>query len=139
MARKPSTRVVLNRAALNTVDLATAEGLEEVVRTVVETARPPDAPPYGQGLPAHGGWLVYAGAKKVGGGSLDGRQPKKPRGFRVQGSRMLQAIAGFSFPGRFQESGTAKMAANPFLTPAASATVPHAPSIMKPAVQRRLR
>lgn len=139
MARKPSTRVVMNRAALNEVDLAIADGLEEVVRTVIETAQPPDAPPYGEGLPAHGGWLVYAGANKVGGGSLDGRQPKKPRAFRVAGSRQIQAIAGFSFPGRFQEAGTAKMRANPFLTPAAAETMPHAPAIMKPAVQRRLR
>jgi hypothetical protein len=139
MPRKPSTRVVFNRAALNTVDLAVAEGLEEVVRTVVESANPPDAAPFGAGLVTHGGWLVYAGANKVGGGSLDGRQPKKPRAFRVKGSRQIQAIAGFSFPGRFQEGGTAKMRANPFLTPTASSVVPHAPAIMKPAVSRRLR
>jgi len=139
MARKVNSRVVLNRAALNEVDLAIADGLEEVVRSVVEAAQPPDAAPYGEGLVTHGGWLVYAGSKKVGGGSLDGRQPKKPRAFRVAGSRMIQAIAGFSFPGRFQEAGTAKMAANPFLTPAAGRVVPHAPQIMKPAVSRRLR
>ena len=139
MARKASSRVVMNRAALNEIDLAIAEGLEEVVRTVVENAQPPDAPPYGSGLVAHGGWLVYAGANKVGGGSLDGRQPKKPRSFQVKGSRQIQAIAGFSFPGRFQEAGTAKMRANPFLTPSAAEVTPHAPSIMKPAVQRRLK
>jgi len=138
MARKPSTRVVMNRAALHEVDLAVADGLEEVVRTVVENAQPPDAPPYGSGLVAHGGWLVYAGAEKVGGGSLDGRQPKKPRAFRTKGSGQIQAIAGFSFPGRFQEAGTAKMRANPFLTPSASETIPHAGPIMQPAVRRRL-
>jgi hypothetical protein len=138
MARKPSTRVVMNRAALRTVDLAVADGLEEVVRTVVETATPPDATPYGTGLVTRGGWLVYAGADKVGGGSLDGRQPKKPRSLRVRGSGQIQAIAGFGFPGRFQEAGTAKMAAQPFLTPAAAATIPHAPAIMKPAVKRKL-
>lgn len=124
---------------MNTIDLAIAEGIEEVVRTVVETATPPDASPFGTGLVTRGGWLVYAGAKKVGGGSLDGRQPKKPRAFRVSGSRQVQAIAGFGFPGRFQEAGTAKMAANPFLTPSMSQTMPHAPQIMKPAVQAKLR
>jgi len=129
----------MNRAALDKIDLAIADGLEEVVRTVVETATPPDAPPYGAGLVAHGGWLVYAGANKVGGGSLDGRQPKKPRALRVKGSDQIVAIAGFSFPGRFQEAGTSKMAANPFLTPAMNETVPHAGAIMKPAVQAKLR
>lgn len=138
MARKPSTRVVMNRAALDEIDLAVADGLEEVVRTVVENANPPDATPFGAGLVTHGGWLVYAGANKVGGGSLDGRQPKKPRSLRVKGSHQVQAIAGFSFPGRFQEAGTAKMRANPFLTPSATEVTPHAPSIMAPAVRRRL-
>jgi len=128
----------MNRAALHTIDLAIADGLEEVVRTVIESAQPPDAPPYGAGLPAHGGWLVYAGGQKVGGGSLDGRQPKKPRALRVKGSDQVVAIAGFSFPGRFQEAGTAKMSANPFLTPALNEVAPHAASIMGPAVRRKL-
>lgn len=139
MPRKPSTRVVLNRAALHEVDLAVADGLEEVVRTVVEEANVPDAAPYGSGLVVHGGWLVYAGADKVGGGSLDGRQPKKPRAMRVKGSRQIQAWAGFSFPGRFLEAGTSKMSARPFLTPSMTRTAPHAASIMKPAVQAKLR
>lgn len=138
MARRTSSKVILNRAALNEVDAAIADGLEEIVKTIVEDAQPPDASPYGEGLVTRGGWLVYAGSKKVGGGSLDGRQPKKPRSFRVAGSRMIQAIAGFGFPGRFQEAGTSKMAANPFLTPSMNRTTPHAASIMAPAVRRRL-
>ncbi len=139
MARKPSTRVVLARAALDKVDLAIADGLTEVVRTVVEEAQPPDAAPFGQGLVTRGGWLVYAGPKKVAGGSIDGRQPKKPRSFKVAGSRLIQAIAGFGFPGRFQEAGTAKMAANPFLSPVVARVAPHAAQIMAPAAKARLR
>lgn len=138
MARKASTRVVFNRRALDVVDLALADGLEEVARTVVEDADVPDATPYGSGLVVRGGWLVYAGSKKVGGGSKDGRQPKKPRAFRVAGSRIIQAMAGFSFPGRFLETGTSKMSARPFLTPSRNRVIPHAASIMKPAVRRRL-
>lgn len=139
MARKPSARVVFNRAALNELDLAIADGVTEVVRTVVEAADVPDAAPIGQGLVSRGGWLVYAGSKKVAGGSIDGRQPNKPRSLRVGGSHQIQGIAGFTFPGRFLETGTANMAAEPFLTPAMAATVPHAPAIMAPAVRRHLR
>lgn len=139
MARKPSARVVLNRQALDRVQLALAEGLEEVARTIVEVAEPPDATPFGEGLVTNGGWLVYAGAKKVGGGSLRGLQPKKPRAFRVQGTAGIQAIVGFGFPGRFQEMGTIHHPAQPFFTPAVDATIPHAAEIMESVVRPRLR
>lgn len=139
MARKPSARVVLARSALDRVDLAVADGVTEFVRTVIEVAEPPDATPYGEGLVTRGGWLVYAGPNKVAGGSLDGRQPKKPRALRVRDSHQIQGIAGFGFPGRFQEHGTATQAAQPFLTPVVVELAPHAPAIMAPAAAERLR
>lgn len=139
MARKPSTRVVLNRAALAELDLALAEGVEEIVRTVIEVANPPDATPFGVGLVTQGGWLVYVGSKKVGGGSLVGLQPKKPRAFRVAGTEGIVAIAGFGFPGRFQETGTTNQPARPFLTPAMLEVASAAPEIMRSVVGPRLR
>lgn len=139
MARKPSARVVLNRAALTELGLAIAAGVEEIARTVVETADPPDATPFGEGLVTEGGWLVYQGANKVAGGSLRGLQPKKPRAFRVRGTTAIVGIAGFGFPGRFQETGTKNQPARPWFTPAVVRVKGVAGEIMRDAVGPRLR
>jgi hypothetical protein len=129
MARKPSARVVLNRQMLTKLGLAVANGVEEVARTVVETADPPDAAPFGAGLVTRGGWLVYVGNKKVAGGGTDGRQPKKPREWRPA-TGAVSGVAGFGFPAMFQEFGTAFHGAQPFLTPAVDRVRPHAGQIM---------
>lgn len=139
MARKPSARVVLSRAALDELHLALADGVEEIARTIVETARPPDASPFGQGLVTEGGWLVYAGPRKVAGGSLRGLQPKKPRALKVAGTAGIVGIVGFAFPARFQETGTVHQPARPFLMPAAVAVKDVAPDIMRSAVGSRVR
>jgi hypothetical protein len=130
-------RVVLNRGALTEIGLAVADGLEVVTRTVVEQAEPPDATPYGEGLVTQGGWLVYHGTKKVAGGSLRGRQPKKPRGMRLA-AKAITAIAGFGFPGRLQETGTIHHPAQPFVWPAWLGVEPRLPRLMAPAVQAHL-
>lgn len=129
MARKPSAKVVLNRANLDKLRRAWAEGVEEIVHTFVEVAEPPDAAPFGQGLVTQGGWLVYVDGKKVGGGSLEGTQPKKPRA--AQTSKGIVGVAGFGFPGRFQNEGTVNMAPNPFATRALMQTVAVAPDVFK--------
>ena len=130
---------MLNRAAMTELGVAIAEGVEEVARTIVEVADPPDATPWGEGLVTSGGWLVYLGPKKIGGGSQDGRQPKKPRSWRVRESEGIHGIAGFGFPGRFQEMGTVNHAAQPFLVPAGNRVTPHAPAIMGRVVGPKLR
>lgn len=135
-ARKPA-RVELNRAALTELGLALADGIEEVARTIVETADPPDAAPFGVGLVTSGGWAVYAGSKKVGGGSLDGTQPNKPRAFKPAPTG-ITGIAGFGFPARFQEFGVVHHAAQPFLWPAAIRVAGHAPAIMRSVVGPKL-
>jgi hypothetical protein len=134
MARKPSARVTLNRKNLTRLHAAFADGIEEVLRTFVETAKPPDATPFGEGLVTRGGWLVYDGSKKVAGGSLEGIQPNKPRSFRVRGTAGIQGIAGFGFPARFQEAGTVHQPARPFGTPAAIQTENVSLEIMRDAV-----
>lgn len=138
MARRPSARVVANRAALDQVHLALAEGVEEIARTIVETANPPDATPFGEGLVKSGGWAVYAGSKKVGGGSLDGSQPKKPRALKTPPD-VITGIAGFDFPARFQEIGTVDQPARPFFMPAIIRVKGVAAEIMASAVKARTR
>lgn len=140
MARKPSAKVVLNRAALNEFHLALAEGVEEIVRTGAEEAgdNAPDAEPFGQGLMRNIGWLVYAGSKKVGGGSLLGVQPKKPRGFQTE-STGITGMVGAGFPGRLQETGWSNAPARPWFTPPMMRVAGHALAIMRDVVGPRLR
>lgn len=136
---KTSARVVINREVLNSFGVSIAEGLNEVVETVVAVAaiNAPDSPfdpyPTGEGLPKQGGWAVWVGSKKVGGGSTRGSQPKKPRALKTPPD-IVTAIAGFGFPGRFAEMGTATTPAQPFLWPAWLATKSHVPELMKRAV-----
>lgn len=116
MARRPSARVVLNRARLDDAVLAVADGMAEAARESIETANAPDRTPYGVGLTMRGGFLAYVNGKKIGGAGRDGRQPKKPRAVNTRSG--IVVIAGFGFPGRFQELGTIHHGAQPFLTPA---------------------
>lgn len=130
-----SARVVLNRSALNALGLAVAQGMEDFARLVVTDADPPDATPYGEGLVTEGGWLAYHGSKKIGGGSRTGKQPKKPRGWSVRGNDSIEAVAGFGFPGRFQEMGTVHHGAQPFLWPSFTRNQDQLPNLLKKAVR----
>lgn len=138
MARRPSARVVLNRAALDGVHQALAEGVEEIARTVIETTHAPDDTPFGVGLVKAGGWAVYSGSKKVGGGSLDGTQPRKPRALKT-GFAPITGVAGFGFPARFQETGTVHQPARPFFMPAVLKVKGIAADIMRDTVGPKLK
>jgi hypothetical protein len=139
MARGPSARVVLNRRAMTEVELSIADGIVDLGQAIVEAANPPDAAPYGEGLVTRGGVLVYYGPGKVGGWGEDGRQPKKPRAFRVAGARGITAAIGFGFPGRFQEFGTVHHGAQPFFVRAFNAVGRLSSQVMRPTVSARLR
>jgi hypothetical protein len=130
-----STRVVLNRAAMSDLHRAWAEGVEEIVRTIIDVAKPNDAPPFGQGLVTRGGWLVYDGNKKVAGGSEQGTQPKKPRAAKTVPG-MITGFAGYGFPARFHEMGTVNHGPHPFFVPAVEQVAAHAPAIMRSVVRR---
>ena len=106
-----SAKTVLNRQALTQLDLVLAAGLEAAAVKVLERTRPPDAPPYGQGLPLQGGYVSYVDSKKVGGtpGAV------KPRALRDR--KGVTVAVGFGFPGRFQEMGTVNQPPRPFFTP----------------------
>jgi hypothetical protein len=121
--------------------LAVADGIFEVGKAVIENADPPDASPYGEGLPQQGGVLAYIDGKKVNGWSLQGNQPKPPRAARISRTRGTVILVGWGFPARFNETGTVEMAAQPFFTPSADEIVTPASAtrIMAPVVSGRLR
>ena len=137
---KPSARVVLNRSRLAALTLSVADGMAEVARTVLDTADPPDATPFGAGLVTSGGYLVYVNGQKTAGYGQDGKQPKPPRAARVSRGSGVAVVTGYGFPGRFQEFGTVHHAPQPFFTPAVDAVLPHATDIIRsvtgPAVKR---
>jgi len=129
--------MVLNQSRLDEVTLAVADGVFEAARTIIELAaqRAPDSPydpyPAGEGLPKQGGVLVYVANKKTHGWSIRGDQPKKPRAVRDSTkAHSVVAVAGFGFPARFNELGTIRQRARPFLAPSAREVQPHIPDIV---------
>jgi len=134
---KRTTRVVLNRRAIEGIHLAAADGAFEVAKAVIDVARPPDAPPYGVGLLQGGGALAWAGRKKVAGTTIGGRQIVKPRAVRLADD-VIQAIAGWGFPARFVEFGTVDTRANPFFSRAASIIEGRAIGIFRKAAAYRI-
>jgi HK97 gp10 family phage protein len=139
MARKTSTRVVLNRSRVDRVHLAFATGVYQVAKEILRATDAPDATPWGTGLVTNGGALLYRGRNKLAGVGLDGRQPRPPRAAKVSANPdLIQAIVGYGFPGRFQEFGTVRQPARPFLTPAAQQVIPNAGPIMASVVRPAL-
>lgn len=135
MAR--GSKVEINRAAFNELQLAVADGLFETAKDALAATIVPDAPPYGQGLTQGGGALAWLDGKKVAGTTIGGRAIRKPRGLKT-GRGEAVAIVGFGFPGRFVETGTVDTAAEPFLTPGVMSTVGNAPVNIGEATRRRL-
>jgi hypothetical protein len=132
--------MVLNRAALDAITLATADGLFELGQAIINEANVPDAPPYGQGLVEGGGVIAYVkgatgSAKKVATTTVGGKQIRKPRAARL--GRGATVIFGYGFPGRFVEFGTIDTPAHPFLTPSLLAHVPDAGDYIRAACIRR--
>jgi hypothetical protein len=131
MARRRSARVTYNRRTHSALRLGLADGLLQVAEVIVQVADPPDATPFGEGLVTTGAAGAWVDGRKVGGSS-----PKPRHSIPRTG---VAAIAGFGFPGRFQELGTIHQAPQPFLMPAVDAVVPNTGAIMRPFVSARLR
>jgi len=146
MARRSRTEI--NRAALNEVVGGLADGVFDLARAVAVVAAndAPDSPyepyPTGKGLPEQGGVLVYWNGKRTHEYSTGHPgTPNLPRGIGVR-KRIgyVLGIVGFGFPCMFNELGTVKMHAQPFLTPAASDVIgSEAPIVLSAAMERRLR
>jgi len=125
-------RIVLNRAFFDALTLATADGLFELSKEIVDGANVPDATPLGQGLVEGGGVLAYVGKKRVGIYTTNGgTSVKKPRAAKL--SAGITVIGGFGFPSRFLEEGTVNMPAQPFVTPKLMARLPDAGDFIKAA------
>ncbi len=147
MARGRTKRVMLNRGAIDGINLAIADGLHAVgVAIVTEaSAHAPDSPydpwPIGEGLLKQGGVLTYVNGQKVNGVGLDGKQPRKPRAAAVKQAshRGITTIAGFGFPARFVEFGTVDTPAQPFFTPAFNSVIPRIVPIVKQAAAYRIK
>lgn len=133
----PSSRVVLNRAALDDFQLAVAAGLEALGRDVIARAAPnaPDDPSTSSRIADTGRYAVYSGSRKVAG------EANKPRRLRTRKGSITVAM-GFGHPlAHIFERGTTVrrthsyadhaatghstgyIAARPFLLPALIATV----------------
>lgn len=135
MARR--SRVELNRAALDTIRGGLADGVHDLAKAVLAEAqrRAPDAPPYGEGLVASGGAATWTDGRKT---HETEAGVERPRGMRTGQGRITAAV-GFTFPGRFQETGTSRHAAQPFVTPAAAEVLgSDAQIILSKAMGRRL-
>lgn len=154
-------KVTLNRAALDAITLAAADGMLELAKAIVTEARVPDAPLYGEGLVEKGGAIAYVGRKLVGshGGELSkaavrtrsrneaagaprlprrrvSQQVKKPSAGRLDPRGGVVVFGGYGFPGRLVEGGTVKMAPHPFLTPSLLAHIPDARGFVALAMQK---
>jgi hypothetical protein len=144
MARGPSKRVVLNRAALDAVTLGEADGLFELAKEIVLDAasQAPDSPydpyPAGEGLVKQGGALAYANGAKIAGWSQRGGQPAKPKALRGAGRGEIIVAGGFGFPALFVELGTLRTRAQPFLSPALDRRIREAAPYIERGVQARL-
>jgi len=124
LARR-AAKVELNYAALVAITRAVADGAFELAKAIVAGADAPDATPLGEGLVDQGGVIAYVDRKLVATYST-GADPtvKKPRAAKLGPGVVV--IAGYGFPGRFQEGGTVNQPARPFLTPRLMADLPDA-------------
>lgn len=131
MARGPSKRVVLNRAALDQVTLGLADGLAGLTKAIIAEADTPDAPPYGEGLVDKGDWGVWVNGRKVSGSAA------KPRAARLQ-KPGITALVGYGFPARFVRDGTVDTPAHGWFDQSIASHIQGAEGYLKPAMRARM-
>lgn len=110
MARKINARTIANRRALDAISEGFVKGMEAVGQQLIGETHPPDAAPFGEGLVTTGAYGVWAGTHKVAGAAT------RPRGVQLPKDG-ITLLAGYDFPGRFQETGTINQPARPFFSP----------------------
>lgn len=139
---KPTSRVVMNRMAMNELDLATADGVADVMKQIL--ARAMERVPVDTGdLRDSGDWAVFNGSRKVAGTAA------KPRDLRGK-KGVIVGIAGFGSPiAHLVERGTAlrhnetpnratgRGPAQPFLLPAMQQVVGELGRDIGAAIRRR--
>lgn len=132
--RTASYRVVMNREAVAAVRLGTADALFSLCKDILYDTHPPDAPPYGEGLPLNGGAIVWVDGRKVAGVGLYST-PRKPRAARLLRPG-ITAVVGFGFPARFNERGTLRQPARPFFAPVVAQHLPDARDRIRSSIRR---
>lgn len=129
-------RIVLNRKWFAEADLAAADALFGLASKIVFGAVVPDEAPLGLGLIEGGGVVAFVGDVRVAEATTGaGGTVKKPRAAKL--SSHITIIGGYGFPGRFLETGTVKMAAEPFLTPSLMDFLPEAEGFIHAAFVKR--
>ena len=147
MARGASAarRMELNRSRIDQTIVAIGAGLNQWAQETCEliSRNAPDSPympfPLHEGLPNQGGALIYFDSKKI--YSVHGRgrgEPRVPRAATIRRTRGLVMIIGWGFPARFNEYGTAKMDATPFVGPGIYEMLPRIPEIAGPIIREKL-
>ena len=131
MARKVSTRTVVNYKTLDAITRGLADGMALLGQAIIAGTKPPDATPFGEGLVTTGDWGTWVKGRKVGGTATKPRSAKlSPTGITL--------LAGYGFPGRFQELGTVHQPARPFFTPVVARELPGLEDYVKTPVRRAL-
>ena len=134
-------RVVMNRAALDELQLGMADGLLKLGQQIIAEARA-NAPRYPEtaakrGVPMMadtGHCVVYALGKKVGG---EEGETGKPRGMKTSNGSADLGV-WFSSPlSHFAELGTIKETARPFLTPALMSNIGDTGPYVQAAMSKR--
>jgi len=128
MARKVSSRTVVNRRALTAIRSGLVDGMEAVGQAIVGQTRPPDDPTTTHKI--EGDWGVWSDGRKVAGTAA------KPRGASTKQGVTL--LVGFGFPARFNETGTIHQPARPFFTPTVTEVIPGTGKYLSGPVRKRL-
>jgi hypothetical protein len=139
-------KIVWNKSALDAMYAGMADGLIEIGERIIADARdtaprdPEAARVRGVPMMADTGFIsVWGQGKLVHGSAQVAASKNKPRGVRTPKDQVV-LVAAFASPiAHFNELGTVKMVAHPFLLPAFNRGVPGAEKVLVPAVGKRVR
>ena len=136
-------KIVYNKAGLDALYLGMADGLADLGERIIAQAAeraPRDAAEARRAnrpmLKDTGTVTVWAMGKLVVGSGDRKASAQKPRGLKIPKDQAVM-ICGFgSYVAHFNELGTIKMRATPFLVPAVLSNVPNAGEYVKGAISR---
>lgn len=124
-------RVSRDKRALERADRAVAKGVAATLEAIRDAVAPPDAPPLGEGLVASGGIGVWLDGQQIAGDA------EVPPGLET--SQGISGAVGYPEPARWNEIGTSRQPARPFLLPVAERVAPGAGRIIAGTVQAETR
>lgn len=138
--------VVMNKAAIDALQMGMADGLIELGERIIADARanaprdPETAAKRGVPMLADTGFAsVWALGKLVSGSTAVAASKNKPRGLKTPKDQVVLVTAFASPIAHLVELGTVKMNARPFLIPALNANVDNAARFVVPAMGKRVK